>query len=210
VYIQSTNIATSKTITWKDKEVVTGIYKKPTPMPIYLGYNGVKEDYIADKKVHGGKYKACYLFSTDHYPYWKKIYPNLDWKWGFFGENLTVNGLNEVQIMVGDIYKIGDAVVQVTQPREPCFKFGVKFGTQKVLKQFINHGFPGTYVGILEEGLVDTNDTLKLLHRPEKSLSIAQLFSLIFSNKKDKSLLSLAITNNAIPENKREKLMKYI
>ncbi|MGC6429548.1 MAG: MOSC domain-containing protein [Jejuia sp.] len=210
MYIQSVNIAKPKTILWNNKETSTGIYKTPTPKPIFLGKNGVKEDYIADKKVHGGEFKACYLFSSDHYPYWKKLYPTLQWQWGMFGENLTVNGFNETQIMVGDIYKIGEALVQVTQPREPCFKFGVKFGSQNVIKQFIEHGFSGTYVRVLEEGLVETNDKLNLQHRLDKNMSVAQLYNLIFSKEKDKELLYTAITCDAIPQNKRDKFAKLL
>ncbi|GGD29506.1 MOSC domain-containing protein [Hyunsoonleella pacifica] len=210
MHIQSTNIAEVRTILWQNKEVTTGIFKTPTPKPIYLGQGGVKEDYVADTKVHGGHYKACYLFSTDHYPYWKKLYPNLAWNWGMFGENLTVNGLNETQIRVGDIYKIGNALVQVTQPREPCFKFGVKFGTQEVLKQFIAHGFPGTYVCVLEEGLVQADDNLKLISRLDKSLSVAELYNLIFSKHKDQQLLKTAISLDVLPERKRKQLEKFI
>ncbi len=78
----------------------------------------------------------------------ENLYPNLEWTFGILGENLTVSGLDETQIHVGDIYKIGEALVLVTQPQEPCYKFGVKFGAQAVFKQFIEHGFPGTYVKV--------------------------------------------------------------
>ncbi|MEW4922989.1 MOSC domain-containing protein [Algibacter sp. 2305UL17-15] len=210
MHIQSTNIAEPKTMLWHGKKVSTGIYKVPTPKPIYLGKEGIKGDYIGDTKVHGGRYKACYLFSAEHYPHWKKLYPQLKWNWGMFGENLSVNGMDETQIMVGDIYKIGNALVQVSQPREPCFKFGIKFGTQAILKQFINHGFPGTYVSVLEEGLVSNTDELKLIERPEKSLSVAQLYHLFFAKTKDQDLLKIAINCEALPEGKREKLRGFL
>ncbi len=210
MYIQSTNIATPKTMLWKNKEVTTGIFKIPTPKPIHLGKEGVKDDFVSDTKVHGGTYKACYLFSADHYPYWKKLYPELKWNWGMFGENLTVNGLNERQILIGDIYKIGDALVEVTQPREPCFKFGVKFGTQNVIKQFIDHGFPGTYVSVLEEGLVVTKDKFILVERLKKSISVSQLYKLLLTKPKDQKLLEIAIELNVLPPKKIEQLKNLI
>ncbi|TBN01353.1 MOSC domain-containing protein [Hyunsoonleella flava] len=210
MYIKSTNISEPKTILWQNKEVSTGIFKIPTQNPIYLGKQGVNNDFIADKKVHGGTFKACYLFSADHYPYWKTLYPDLDWNWGMFGENLTVNGMNETQMMVGDIYKIGEASVQVTQPREPCFKFGAKFGSQNILKQFIDHGFPGTYVSVIEEGLVRTKDKLTLVDRLEESLTVAELYNLIFSKVKSQNLLNIAVSLNILPERKREKLKQFI
>ena len=200
MYIQSTNIATPRTIRWLNQDISTGIYKTPTTKTLYLGKEMIKGDHIADREVHGGIDKACFLFSADHYPYWKKLYPNLEWNWGMFGENLTVNGMNELQINVGDIYQIGTALVQVTQPREPCFKFGVKFGSQKVLKQFIQHGFSGTYVKILEEGSVTVNDNLKLISRLDKSLSVAQLFELFFSKNKKLEWLDIALNSKVLSE----------
>jgi len=208
--VQSTNISKPKTIFWNNTQVNTGIFKTPVTKAIVLGKNGVEDDFVADKKVHGGTHKACYLFSANHYPYWQKLYPHLKWNWGMFGENITISNMNEMQIMVGDIYKIGDALVQVTQPREPCFKFGVKFGSQNVIKQFIDHGFPGTYVKILEEGLVRKNDNIKLVSRSEKSLSVAQLFTLIFAKNKNRELLKIAVDQEVLPIQKREKLNSFL
>ena len=208
--ITSTNIAKPTTIIWNGQEVITGIYKKPINQAIYLGNQQILNDEVSDRKHHGGEFKACYLFSADQYEYWKNLYPNLDWEWGMFGENLTVSGFNEEDISIGDIYEIGSALVQVTQPREPCFKFGVKFGNQEVLKQFIEHGFPGTYVRILKEGFVKTGDTLKLVEKAKNSITTAQFFYLLFSKEKDKNLIKLILNNDALPQRKRDKLTAFI
>ena len=208
--ITSTNIAKPTTIIWNGKEEITGIYKMPTEAPIYLGKHDVKGDEVTDRKHHGGAFKACYLFSENHYSYWKNLYPNLDWNWGMFGENLTVKGLDETKISIGDIYKVGEAIIQITQPREPCYKFGVKFGNQKAIKQFIEHGFPGTYVRVLEEGFVKTSDTFKLLKKAENSITTAQFYNLLFSKEKDKNLIRLILDNDALPESKRDKLKQFI
>lgn len=208
--IVSTNIAMPTSILWNGEQIQTGIYKTPTDDSIYLGKETVKGDEVSDRNVHGGEYKACYLFSTDHYDYWKNLYPDLDWNWGMFGENLTISDLDESKIMVGDIYKIGQTMIQVTQPREPCFKFGVKFGTQKVLKQFIDYGYPGTYVRVLNEGFVNVNDSLELLTRSEPSLSVKDLFDLLFLKSKNKELLKIAISSESLPERKRQKLSKLL
>lgn len=208
--ITSTNIAKPTAIIWNGKEVITGIYKKPVNQPIFLGNQVVLNDEVSDRKYHGGEFKACYLFSADHYEYWKNLYPNLDWELGMFGENLTVSQLNEKDIHIGDIYKIGSALVQVTQPREPCFKFGVKFGTQKVLKQFIDHGFPGTYVRVLEEGFVKTGDTLKPVEKAKNSISTWQFFDLLYSKEKNTDHIKLIMDNNALPKRKRDKLKFFL
>ena len=208
--ITSTNLGKPTTIIWNDQEITTGIYKQPITAPIYLDKEGVRNDEVSDKLVHGGEFKACYIFSETHYQYWKYLYPDLDWNWGMFGENLTVSGLDETQIYVGDIYKLGNALVQITQPREPCFKFAYKFGTTDVLKQFISHGFSGTYIRVLEPGLVQSGDDVELVKREENSLTTAQLFHLLYDKEKDQNHLKAAIINPSIPARKRDKLRAFL
>jgi MOSC domain-containing protein YiiM len=127
-----------------------------------------------------------------------------------FGENLTVSDFDEREVYVGDIYKVGEALVQVSQYREPCYKLGYKFGSQQVLKEFIKHGFGGTYVSILEEGHVDVNDRFTLMERPETSLTVAELFHLVHAKEKNQELLKIAANSKAIPPKKRILLSSYI
>lgn len=208
--IISTNLGKPTTFMWNGKEETTGIYKKPTGKPIYLTKNDVLTDEVSNRLNHGGFYKACYIFSSEQYPYWKNLYPDLEWSWGMFGENLTVSDFDERTVYLGDIYRVGEALVQVSQYREPCYKFGHKFGTQKVLKQFIQHGFGGTYLSIIEEGSVDVNDEFTLVERPENSLTVADLFHLIHAKEKNQDLLKIAASSKAIPAKKRILLRKYI
>jgi MOSC domain-containing protein YiiM len=208
--IISTNIAKPATIQINGKNEITGIYKKPTNQPIYLEKEQVKDDEISNRKVHGGEFKACYLFSANYYSYWKNLYPHLEWDWGMLGENLTVEGLEESQLFIGDIYKVGTALIQITQPREPCNTFAAKMGSKDILKQFIAHGHPGTYVRVLEEGYVSVNDTFKLVKQAENSLTIAQFFELLFSKEKNQKHLTLSIKNEALPMRKRIQLTTYI
>jgi MOSC domain-containing protein YiiM len=208
--IVSTNIAEPKTIEWNGTHVTTGIFKKPTNAPVYLDIECVENDEISDRNVHGGSYKACYLFSEDHYPYWQNLYPHLNWCYGMFGENLTVKGLDEKEIHIGDIFEIGTAMIQITQPREPCYKLGIKFGTQTILKEFIAHGHPGTYVRILKKGHVSVGDTMKLIEKSPNSVSTYAFFNLLFSKDKDKTLLTSIVSNTALPESKRVKLSAFL
>jgi MOSC domain-containing protein YiiM len=127
-----------------------------------------------------------------------------------FGENLTVAGFDERKVFLGDIYKVGEALVQISQYREPCYKLGYKFGTQKILKQFIEHGFGGTYLSILEEGYVAINDQFTLVERPKTSLTVSELFHLVHAKVKDQDLLKIAANSRAIPPKKRILLSTYI
>ena len=208
--IVSTNIGAPTFIIRNGKRERTGIYKKPTTKPIFLGKVIVKGDEVSNRKVHGGEFKACYLFSANNYIHWENLYPNLDWYYGMLGENLTVEGLDETKLFVGDIYKAGNALIQITQPREPCATFGTKMGSMDVLKQFIDHSRPGTYVRVLEEGTVAVNDKISLVESAPNSLSIADFFKLIFDKEKDQEHLERAQTLDAIPLKKRVKLGAYI
>ncbi|WP_298487254.1 MOSC domain-containing protein [uncultured Maribacter sp.] len=206
----ATNISKPTTIVWNGKEEQTGIYKYPVNEPIFLGKSDVEKDTVIDRKHHGGVNKACYLFSADNYEYWKNLYPNLDWNWGMFGENITVEGLNESTLRIGNIYKVGECKVQITQPREPCYKLGIRFGTQKVLKEFIEHQSPGTYIKVLKEGNVKTGDSFELVEESDNSLTIQQFYNLLYAKVKDKKIIKTAISNSTLPEYKKEKLKKYL
>lgn len=205
----STNLGKPTKIIWNGKETKTGIYKSPVESPLFLDIEDVQGDTVVDRKYHGGTFKACYLFSANKYSYWKVKYPHLDWDWGMFGENLTIEGLDESQIRIGSTYKLGTALVQITQPREPCYKLGIRFGNQDILKQFKDHGFPGTYLRILEPGLVSVGDSMELVEESKSTLTVQQFYNLLFSKIKDQGVLELAIKNEALPLSKREKLKKW-
>lgn len=206
----STNLGKRTKIIWNGKETITGIYKYPVDESLYLDTEDVQGDTVVDRKYHGGTYKACYLFSADNYPYWKEKYPLLDWNWGMFGENLTIEGLDESQIRIGSTYKLGNALVQITQPREPCYKLGIRFGNQDILKQFIDHGFPGTYIRVLQPGEVAIGDTMELEEESTNPLTVQQFYHLLFAKTKDQDVLQMAIQNEALPLQKREKLKKWV
>ncbi len=206
----ATNIGEAVTVEWNGKNEQTGIFKYPTEAPLYLSKNDVKGDTVIDRVHHAGINKACYLFSADYYPYWKNLYPKLKWDWGMFGENLTVQGLDEDEMRIGNVYRLGSALIQVSQPREPCYKLGIRFGTQEILRQFIAHNHPGTYVKILEEGTVTTGDSLALVKESENTLTVKNFYELLFTREKDKELLALFMDNDAVPQYKKDRFKKYI
>ena len=206
----STNIGEPTSFNWKGREEQTGIFKYPVDTPLTLGKNDVIGDTVIDRNHHAGANKACFLFAADQYSYWKHIYPHLEWNWGMFGENLTVLGMDESVMRIGDIYKIGTAVVQVSQPREPCYKLGVRFRDQNIIPLYVNHAFPGTYLRLIEEGVVKNNDTLHLIEQSTNKLTVKQCFEVILARKKDPELVKLALDNKSLPEYKRERLRKHL
>lgn len=174
--VKSVNIGEKKTINYKGKIVETGIFKHPVANPIFLGEEDVVNDAVIDRRYHGGIDQAVYGYSENHYEYWEQLYPDLDWKYGMFGENLTISNLEEKTIKVGNTYQLGEVVLEVTKPREPCFKLGLVFGTQAILKQFWNSTKSGIYFKVLKTGNVTVGDELILINESEHAPTIATVY----------------------------------
>jgi len=172
----SLNIGEKRKIQWRKKLIETGIYKFPVEAPIFLDTEDVKNDNVIDRKYHGGIEQAVYAYSENHYEYWKKLYPDLEWNYGMFGENLTITNLDETNIHVGSVYQLGEATIEVTKPREPCYKLGVRFNNKKVIKQFWNSTKSGIYFKVLKTGSVTKNDELILLENAIDNPTIAQVY----------------------------------
>ncbi len=178
----SVNIGEKMRCNYKGKIIETGIFKFPVNQPIFLGIEDVEKDAVIDRKHHGGIEKAVYGYSQNHYAFWKELYPNLDWNYGMLGENLTISNLEETQVLVGNTYKLGEALLKVTKPRTPCYKLGIRFGTQEILKQFWDSTKSGIYFKVLQTGNVAVGDELILINKSEHSKTIAE----VYETKKDK------------------------
>jgi len=206
--IISTNIGEPVTVEWRGDKVQTGIFKFGVETPVFLGREDVLNDHVLNRKYHGGVDKACYLYSADHYPFWKKKYSENVWQWGMFGENLTVRGLNESEIRIGDIYQVGGAVIQVSQPRQPCFKLGIRFENQAIVEDFWESSFPGVYVRVIESGNITTGDVMVLIKRNEESLSVSQVFSIFSRNRTDQELILKALQEPHLADSCRRDIQK--
>ncbi|MUP39138.1 MOSC domain-containing protein [Labilibaculum euxinus] len=196
--VVSTNIGKSVEINYHGQIEKTGIYKYAVDQAIFLGKEDVVKDAVIDRRYHGGADKACYWYSEKHYAFWKDKFPNLDWNYGMFGENLTISDLDEGDIKIGDVFQIGNARVQVTQPRQPCYKLNYRFDCNSMVRRFIDAGFPGIYIRVIEEGEVRKGDELILLERREESLSIREVYNLLYESSKDQLKLEKALSDPAL------------
>lgn len=201
--IVSTNLGEAKTVEWNGKNIQTGIYKYPTHEPLLLENTDVAKDAVIDRKHHGGLHKACYVFSTEHYPFWKEKYPNLDWQWGMFGENLTVTQLDETKTYIGNIYNVGQAVVQISEPRQPCFKLGIRFKDQNIIKEFLSHSGSGTYLRIIKKGIVKVGDVFELKEEADIPLTIYDYYRLATNQTKSKTIMELASLSKGLRADKQ-------
>lgn len=207
--VVSTNLGEKQTIKWRGKDIYTGIYKYPVNQPIVLGKHDVVHDQVIDRRYHGGLDKACYLYSSDHYAFWKSKFPNLDWQYGMFGENLSISGLDEAKLHIGDIFKIGTATVQITQPRQPCYKLGIRFENAGAVKLFVEAEFPGAYIRIIEEGTIEKGDTMVLLEQKKANVTLQEIFHLIYNAKENIDKVKRAIDIPELADSCRKDLIKY-
>lgn len=207
--IISTNTGKPTTFRWKGKDVITGIYKSPQPEGIYLDPGGVRNDHIGNPAVHGGTLKAIYMFAADEYPYWQRQFKRPEWGYGLFGENLSVHGLDESALRMGAVYRLGEAVIRITTPREPCYKLGVRFGNQGIIDRFIQRGRPGAYGQVIEPGGVRPGDRMTLLEAREENPDIASFFRLIYAREKDPQILAGALDTDMLPDKMRKRLRRW-
>ena len=203
----SVNLAVPRKLHSRGRDVPTGIFKEPADGRVRLGRLGLEGDLQADKRYHGGPEKAVYVYASEHGIYWKDTLglaaPPAP---GYFGENLTTQGLVEKDVAVGDVYRIGSALLRVTSPRSPCFKLGLRVGSARFVKTFLESGRIGFYMGVVQAGDVGRGDSIERVSRPEKPLFLPQLIGLLFFSPTDPGELETALGSGGLPPSVRSHL----
>ncbi|MEG7924656.1 MOSC domain-containing protein [Bacillus cereus] len=205
----SLNIGLPKEVTYGGKVVHTGINKKQVKEPVYLSFVKFNGDGQADLVHHGGVDKAVCVYTGDHYPYWEKELSQ-DLVYGAFGENITVSGMSEEDVCIGDTFELGQAIVQVTQPRQPCFKLAKKYNIPKLPLYFQKTGYTGFYFRVLKEGWVSSVDTLKRLQSDPKGVSVAFANRIMHKEKQNIEGVKRILEVNALSNSWRKSFEKRI
>ena len=172
--VVSVNLGQRRFVPWRGQMVATGIFKEPVAGRIVVRDDHVEGDTVADRRVHGGWSKAVYAYPAEHYAAWRAEEKARDWPFGFFGENLTIEGLLEDDVAVGDQLRVGSAALEVTEPRLPCMKLGLKYGDQRFVKRFLQSGRTGFYLAIVGPGDIGAGDAIERLSRRPGTLAIAE------------------------------------
>ena len=206
----SVNVGQPRKVLWNDQIAETGIYKEAVKGRVAVRRLNIEGDRQADLTVHGGLDKAIYGYPSEHYPFWREQFPEMDLPWGMFGENLSIEGLLEDTVHIGDHFQVGSAKLMVTQPRLPCFKLGIKFGRDDILKRFLVSGMTGFYFAVLEEGEVAAGDTISLLHQDEHLVQVADIVRLYREDKYNLDLIRRVVAVEALPEEWREYFQERI
>ena len=177
----SIQVGRPRQVTWRRRTLTTGIYKDRVEGRIILRRHNLDGDAQADLSVHGGWDKAVYVYPSEHYAFWRTELSAVHLPYGAFGENFTTEGLDELTVCIGDVFRIGTAVVQVTQPRMPCYKLGVRFGRPDMPQRFHASGRCGFYLAVLKEGDVGAGDVWERIGRNDNGTSVLKSYRSYFS-----------------------------
>ena len=176
--LKSLNVGKPISVDYKGKELETGIYKHPIQGNVFIGKDYIDGDGQADLVNHGGCDKAVCVYPFEHYPYWEShLGKSLDY--AAFGENLTVTGMLEAEVCIGDIFQIGEAILQVSQPRYPCFKLSQKHGAADLPAQVLKTGFSGFYFRVLQTGYINSNSTIRKLESHPAQVRVLEILQML-------------------------------
>ncbi|ERI07897.1 MOSC domain-containing protein [Aneurinibacillus aneurinilyticus] len=209
IEIKSINVGKPLTITHKGKEITTGIYKHQVDKPLFLSTLNFDGDAQADLVHHGGVDKAVCVYSYEHYAYWEKEL-NRELTFGAFGENLTVTGMLEDTICIGDTYQLGEAIVQISQPRQPCHKLAKKYDVIDLPIKFQNTGFTGFYFRVLKEGWVTQPVSMRLIERSPKNVTVSFANNTMHHDKQNIEAIQRILDVEELSGNWRKTFLKRL
>jgi len=198
--IVSVNVGMPREVMWHGRVVTTGIYKEPVAGRVMMRTLDLDGDGQGDLTVHGGEFKAVYCYALSHYAYWKKELPGRELPMGMFGENFTVDGRTdggadeslEDAVHLGDRFSVGTGEVIVTQPRLPCYKLGVRFGSDDMVNRFFASGRSGFYVAVTREGEVGAGDEMKRIGRDGNGVAVSDITRLYAAKRYGEAEISTA------------------
>src|SRR5215472_6644761 len=189
----SVNVGTPRRVQWRGREVTTAIFKRPVDGPRFAGRINVEGDDQADRKAHGGEQRAVFVYQIESYRYWQKELGRDDFTYGQFGENLTVDGLGDDEVCIGDRYRIGEAEFEVTQPRVTCYRVGLRLGEPQMAALLVSHHRPGFYMRVISEGHIEAGDDIVKTRTGPGALSVADTDALLYLPGPDIAKLRLAL-----------------
>ncbi|QDU54176.1 MOSC domain-containing protein [Aeoliella mucimassa] len=188
----SVNVGRPRLVQYNGQTISTAIYKEPVTGEVEVDEMGLVPDDQADKRVHGGADKAVYAYTEPSYAWWRTQLSDHPLPPGTFGENLTIDGLTDAQVQIGDQFRIGTVLLEVTQPRQPCSKLGVKMKSPAFIKQFHQAELPGFYLRVLEPGRLAVGQAVERVMQAEHSMNIPDIYRLLHAKSVDRNELQRA------------------
>ena len=208
--VLSVNVGLPREVVADNRLVTTSIFKSAVSGRIPIRNNNLAGDQQSDLSVHGGRAKAVYAYPHEHYEFWSGQLPGIQLRPGNFGENLTVEGLLEDDVHVGDRLKIGSSELVVTQPRMPCFKLGIRFGRADMVKRFLASGRSGFYFAVAVEGDLAAGDAIEILERHPAAVTIPELLRMYLTDDVEPGRLREVVAIPALSDAWRNELIKRL
>ena len=208
MHVLSVNVGRPRDVVWHGRTIQTSIWKSPVAGPVRVRTLNVDGDAQSDLSVHGGPEKAVYGYPAEHYDDWRHELSIESLPWGAFGENLTTSGLRERDLAIGDRIRVGSVELLVTQPRMPCFKLGIRFGRDDMVKRFLQSGRSGFYFAVVQEGTLTAGDSLQFIARDPHGVTVADVAALDTADSPDLDLLRRALQVTALAESWKRHLRK--
>lgn len=208
MHVVSVNVGLPREVEWKNMTVQTGIFKEPVSGPVAVGRLNLAGDRQADLTVHGGAEKAIYGYPSEHYSFWREQLPDTPLSPAQFGENLTTEGLSEDSLYIGDVMRVGSALLMVTQPRMPCYKLALRFGRDDIIKRFLESRRSGFYFSVIEEGELEAGSEIEVLDRNPSRVTVTDIVDLYHRPMDNPELLQRALSTEALPLSWRDYLRK--
>jgi MOSC domain-containing protein YiiM len=199
----SVNVGRPRQIFHEGRMIHTGIYKTPVAGPVRVGALNLDGDQQADLTVHGGPSKAVYVYPAEHYVFWRRELSDIEFPFGSFGENLSTEGLLEKDLNIGDRLCVGTVELAVTEPRLPCYKLGVKFKRDDMVRRFLKSRRTGFYCAVLREGVLEAGDAIHFLSRDEHHVTVADITRLYAFDKSDYAAMRRAAEIRTLSESWR-------
>jgi MOSC domain-containing protein YiiM len=194
---------------YRDGEILTAFARRATDAPVALGLEGLAGDEVADKVNHGGPDKAVCAYPVEHYPYWSRRLAR-ELPVAAFGENFTTAGLLEHELRIGDAFRVGGALVQVSQPRSPCYKIAARHGIKQLTAWVQQTGRTGFYFRVLEPGEVEAGAALERVGRPDHGVTVAEVNRVAYEDRQDELAIRRVLEATELTESWREWLWERL
>jgi MOSC domain-containing protein YiiM len=207
--IISINLSELQPMEFDGRTVYTGIFKTPVVRPVTVRTLSIEGDVQADLINHGGALKAVYFYPWEHYPFWVRLLRVEKLDPGALGENFTCTGLLEQEACVGDRWRSGSTVFEITQPRSPCYKLALKYRRADLVTKFLEAEKPGFYASVIQEGTVSPGDELTLVSRAKGRISVHDIYRLAIGFDAAPELRAAIIDNENIPDFWRERVRAH-
>src|SRR2546430_3540418 len=195
----SVNVGMPQNLAWQGRTVFTSVWKRPIRGPRMVRRLNIDGDGQGDLAGHGGEHRAVFVYQIDSYHYWQRQLGRDDFTYGQFGENFTIDGLPDQEVCIGDRYRIGQALFEVTQPRVTCYRVGIRMNEPQMAALLVARGRPGFYLRVLEEGQVEAGDEIVRVATGPERMTGFEINALLYMPGHPRSQLERALRIPALP-----------